>query len=154
MGTITISTMTAAISMISSVEPASSCTFGVASVVSVIAVGVAVASWVIGRGRLSARPVNNIESPSITQIVMRKFLDAVFIMSGWWISITPRIPRTKTIRYGSLGISVVDTRILECERAYARSHSKIRPFSWQILENLRYLREIEHGCVESRSSFG
>ena len=37
--------------------------------------------------------------------------------------------------FGSLEISVVDTRILGCERGYVRSHPKIRPFSWQILEN-------------------
>ena len=30
---------------------------------------------------------------------------------------------------GSLGVSVVDTRILGCESAYTRSHPKIRPFS-------------------------
>jgi hypothetical protein len=44
---------------------------------------------------------------------------------------TPRV-----IFHVSLGISVVDTRILGCERANARSHPKIRPLSRQILKNL------------------
>ena len=42
------------------------------------------------------------------------------------------------IIYGSLGISVVDTRIWGCERAYARSHPQIRTSSRQILKNLIY----------------
>ena len=41
-------------------------------------------------------------------------------------------------RYASLGISVVDTRILGCKRAYARLHPKIRPSSRQTLESQRY----------------
>ena len=40
------------------------------------------------------------------------------------------------VNLGSLGISVVDTRILGCKRAYARLHPKIRPSSRQILESL------------------
>jgi len=41
--------------------------------------------------------------------------------------------------FRSLGISVVGTRILGCEHAYARSHPKIRPLSRQILENWFFL---------------
>ena len=37
--------------------------------------------------------------------------------------------------YGSLEISVVDTRILGCKRACAGLHPKIRPSSRQILES-------------------
>ena len=36
---------------------------------------------------------------------------------------------------GSVGIVVVNPRILGCERTYARSHPKMRPTPWEILEN-------------------
>jgi hypothetical protein len=36
---------------------------------------------------------------------------------------------------GSLGIAVVNPRILGCERAYVRSHPKMRLIPQEILEN-------------------
>jgi len=39
---------------------------------------------------------------------------------------------------GSLGISVIDTQILGCERAFARSHPKIWSPSREILKNLSH----------------
>ncbi len=35
---------------------------------------------------------------------------------------------------GSLGIAVMNPCILVCERAQARSHTKIRPIPWEFLE--------------------
>ena len=88
---ITIKTITTAINMIPSVEPASSTASAAATIVSVCRVGVAVASWAIGEGRLSARLVNAMAIPSKTQNAMRMFFDFVFIVFGWVQSITPRV---------------------------------------------------------------
>ena len=70
---ITIMTITTAINMIPSVEPTSSTASAAASMESAITVGVAVASWAVGEGRLSARLVNAMAIPSIIQNAMRMF---------------------------------------------------------------------------------
>ena len=68
-----IKTINTAMIMIPSVEPASSRSDASTAVTVVPAcmVGVAVASWTTGGVRLSARLVNSIANPSITQNAMR-----------------------------------------------------------------------------------
>jgi ATP-dependent phosphofructokinase / diphosphate-dependent phosphofructokinase len=58
---------------------------------------------------------------------------------GFSTCVTRTISLTNSLRTiagsGSLGISVINPRILGCERAYARSHPKMRHSSRKILEN-------------------
>jgi hypothetical protein len=80
MGMITINRITTAINMIPSVDPASGRATAVAMIVVVVSrVGVTVDSWTIGKGRLSARLVNDIVTPSKTQNATRTVFDFVFI---------------------------------------------------------------------------
>jgi hypothetical protein len=53
------------------------------------------------------------------------------------ISVKPRfaILHRCDEQVGSFGIPVISPRILGCERAYARSHPKMRPSSRQISES-------------------
>lgn len=66
--------------MIPSVDPTSARVSTVATIVAAVSkVGVAVASWTNCMGRLSARLVNDIATPSKTQNATRTVCDFIFI---------------------------------------------------------------------------
>jgi len=70
-----------------------------------------------------------------------------FLIIKQWFSITHEIFLVTILTWhfdlGSLGIAVVNPRILGCERAYARSHPKMRPIPREILENNDLYAELD-----------
>jgi hypothetical protein len=79
-GTITINTITTAMNMIPSVEPASLCASCTTTIVPVCVAGITVDSCAIGIVRSSARLLNMIAIPSIAQKVTRTVRIFVLIL--------------------------------------------------------------------------
>lgn len=81
---ITINTITTAMNMLPSVEPTSSSTSASAVIVLDCEAGVAVAFWIGGKERLSARLLINMATPNSTQNAMRTVFEFILITFGWY----------------------------------------------------------------------